>query len=197
MAIPGTPVETIGEILRNASLQQVRQFSGCESIEVRSMDSGFELGQVISRRMTLIVISGAEMSILLKLHFKSSEGARLRRIRPSTHTADEAATIAETTDCMKELTNLICGQICRTFQRNNLTLGMCIPLAMRGFYELYADYTPSEKPLKKFGQAWQLAGDFGTLTCTAYVEITDLNALTNLQHIDEAPVNDDEEMEFL
>lgn len=198
MSTPGNSIETnIGQILRNAAIQQARQYSGCESLEIAEMDSNFALGQVISRRMTLIVISGSELTILFKAHFKTSEGARLRRARDNTPPPDQAIAIAETTDCMKELTNLICGQICRTFQRNDLTLGMCIPLAMRGFYELYADYTHSEKPLTKFGQAWQITGDFGALVCTAYVEIANINALNNLQYLDEPPVNDDDEMEFL
>lgn len=195
MAILGNPVDNIGQILKNASLHQTRLLSGCDSVEVRAVATGFELGQVVSRRMTLIVISGTELSIFFKLHFNSREGSHLRRRKPLA--SGEADAVVETTDCMKELTNLICGQVCRIFQRNNLTLSMCIPLAMRGFYELYADYTPTEKPLTRFGQAWQLAGDFGSLTCTAYVEIADPSALHQLQYLDEPPVSDDDEMEFL
>lgn len=188
---------TIGDIFRNASLQQTRQFTGCDSLQVLEMERGFELGQVISQQMTLIVVSGAEMSILFKIHFKNSECDRMRRIKFSDPLVEGAAAVTKTTDYMKELTNQICGRICRTFQRNNLTLGMCIPLSMRGFYELYADYAPSDGILKKFGQAWQISGDFGSLVCTAYVEITDIKAVSNLQHVDEQASNDDDELEFL
>jgi hypothetical protein len=68
---------------------------------------------------------------------------------------------------------------------------------MHGFYEIYADYTASDEILKKFGQAWRIKGDFGSLVCTAYVEIMEPKAVTNLQHLDEEASNDDGELEFL
>lgn len=198
MSTHGTDVvATIGEIFRNASLQQTLQFTGCDSLQVQEMEGGFELGQVISQQMTLIVVSGAEISILFKIHFKNSECNHLRRIKFNDYSVEETATVTKTTDYMKELTNQICGRICRVFQRNNLTLGMCIPLSMRGFYELYADYAPSNGILKKFGQAWQICGEFGSLACTAYVEVADIKAVSNLQYVDEQVSNDDDELEFL
>lgn len=198
MSTLGTTVAaTIGDIFRSASLQQARQFSGCDSLEVLEMEKGFQLGQVISPLMTLIVISGAEMSVLFKVHFKSSEGDRLRRIKFSDPSIDGEVAVAKTADYMKELTNRIGGHICRTFQRNDLTLGMCIPLSISGFYELYADYTPGDRFLTKFGEAWKITGEFGSLACTAYVEISNIKAVAHLQNIDEQAPDDDSELEFL
>lgn len=198
MQTAGTDLKsTIVGIFRNASLAQTRQFSGCEALELTEMDDNFQLGQVLARQMILIVISGAELRVLFKIHFNSSESDQLRRLKFSNPIADERIAAAKTLDYMKELTNQVCGRICRIFQRNDVVLGMCIPLSMHGFYELYTDYTPDEGKLKKFGQAWRIKGDFGSLACTAYVEIMEPTAVTNLQYVDEEVSNDDDELEFL
>ncbi len=161
------------------------------------MERGFLLGQVLAQQMILIVVSGPEISITLKIHFNSSVSDKLRRIKFGELPADDPTAATKVIDYMKELTNRICGQICRTFQRNNVTSGMCIPLNMRGFYELYADYTPNEGIIKKFGHAWRLSGEFGSLVCTAYVEVSDSAAVSNLQHVDETASSDDDELEYL
>ena len=188
---------TIGSIFRNASLVQARQFTGCDALELAEMESDFVLGQVVSRQMILIVISGAEMRVLFKIHFNDSEGNYLRRKKFSDQSTDEQVVAAKTLDYMKELTNQVCGRICRVFQLNDLSLGMCIPLNVHGFYELYTDYSVEDGMLKKFGEAWKIKGDFGSLVCTAYIEIMEPEAVTNLQHIEEQKSNDDDELEFL
>ncbi|MES2824482.1 MAG: hypothetical protein V4732_12825 [Pseudomonadota bacterium] len=198
MLTVGTDIRsTIVGIFRNASLIQTRQFSGCEALELVELDDSFQLGQVLARQMILIVISGAELRILFKIHFNSSASDRLRRVKFRTPITDERIAAAKTLDYMKELTNQVCGRICRIFQRNELVLGMCIPLSMHGFYELYTDYALDDGKLKKFGDAWKINGDFGSLVCTAYVEIMEPTAVTNLQYVDEEVSNDDDELEFL
>lgn len=198
MLTAGTNIKsTIVGIFQNASLAQARQFSGCEALELKEMDDSFQLGQVLARQMILIVISGAELRILFKIHFNNSESDQLRRIKFCAPITDERVVAAKTLDYMKELTNQVCGRICRIFLRNNLALGMCIPLSMHGFYELYTDYTPDDGKLKKFGQAWKINGDFGSLACTAYIEIMEPAAVTNMQYVDEEVSNDDDELEFL
>ncbi len=188
----------IGSIFRNASLVQTRQFSGCEALELVEMDDSFKLGQVVSRQMILIVISGAEMRVLFKIHFNNSESDQLRRVKFRDQSTDERVAAVKTLDYMKELTNQVCGRICRIFQLNDLALGMCIPLSMHGFYEIYSDYTPNNDILKKFGQAWRIKGDFGSLVCTTYIEIMEPTAVANLQYVEEqASNNDDGELEFL
>ncbi len=189
---------TIGSIFRNASLLQTSQFSGCETLELAEMGPDFKLGQVVSRRINLIVISAPEIMMILKIHFNPSEADQLRRIKFPDQCTDPAVAAAKTADYMKELTNQMCGRICRIFQQGDLALGMSIPLSMHGFYELYTDYTPSDGVLKKFGQGWRIQGDFGSLVCTAQVEIMDPNAVNNLQLADEQPPEDDDgEVEFL
>lgn len=184
---------SIGGILKNASLAKTRQFSQCESLILEEMADEFALGQVISRQMTLIVISSAELRTLIKIHFNGSEADQLRRIKFSDPLiTNEQVVAAKTLDYMKELTNQVCGRVCQIFQRNNLTLGMCIPLSMRGFYEIYSDYTPQDGALKKFGQAWKIKGDFGSLVFTAYTEIMNITAVSHLQFIDEDAANDND-----
>jgi hypothetical protein len=191
-------IETIiGGIFKNASLAQIRQFSGCEALELDEMGDSFALGQVIARQMILIVISGAEMRLLFKIHFNNSEGDKLRRIKFSEPITDECVAAAKTLDYMKELTNQVCGKVCRIFQLNDLVLGMCIPLSMRGFYELYTDYSSNEGLLKKFGKAWQIKGDFGSFVCTAYVEIMNPEAVASVKILEEQASDDDGELEFL
>ncbi len=187
---------TIKGILRSASLVQTCQFTGCDALELVDMDSDYILGQVVSRQMILILISGTEMKILLKIHFNDSEGNSLRRKKFPDQPTDAQLVTAKTVDYMKELTNQVSGRICRIFQLNNLSLGMCIPLNMHGFYELYTDYTAEDGMLKKFGQAWKIKGDFGSLVCTAYVEIMEPAAVTHLQYTEEQKTDDDE-LEFL
>jgi hypothetical protein len=137
------------------------------------------------------------MTILFKIHFNSSECDQLRRQKFRDQSTDEEMAVAKTVDFMKDPTNQICGRICRIFQRNELALGMCIPLSTRGWYELHADYTRRDDILKKFGHAWRVKGDFGSFACTAYVEINKPADVAKLQYVDDPVSNDDGELEFL
>lgn len=187
----------IGDIFRNAALQQARQFTGVEALELEEMSDNFVLGQVISRQMTLIVISGPDLSAQFKIHFNNSEGDKLRQSKFGAAPSETEARV-KTLDYFKELTNQICGRICRIFQVNNIPLGISIPLSLRGFYEIYTSYTPSNGALTKFGLAWRIRGDFGSFVCTTHVEINNPEAFSNLQHVDDpSSSNDNEEMVFL
>lgn len=187
----------IGQVFKQATLLQMRQFTGCSPLDIADMQPGYQLGQVLARRITLIVISAPEITVIFKIHFNTEQAQYLRRLK-FPDAGDEAAMAVQNADYMKELTNQMCGRICRVFQQSQLALGMSIPLAMHGFYELYTDYTPSDSLLKKFGHAWQLQGDFGVITCTAQIDVVDANAVVNLQLEEEQTAADDEgEVEFL
>ncbi len=186
----------ICSIFRQASLQQMRQFSACPSLELVELDEAYALGQVVSRQMVLIVISADELLVTFKLLFNATEADRLRQLKFPHPEAEEDAKNALTLDYVKELVNQICGRICRVFQVNGLSLGMSIPLSMHGFYEIYTDYTAGGA-LHKFSHAWRINGEFGSMICTAQVEITQPHAVDNLQILDEPTPNDDDELEFL
>ncbi len=183
-------------IFNNAAIVQARQFSGCAELELIKLPDDYSLGSVVSRRMVLVVIFADDVQITVRMLYNASEADRLRRVKFARLSDLGYLDASVTLDFMKELANQTCGCIARIFQLNQVILGISIPLSMHGFYERYTDYASQQGALHKFGHAWCIKGDFGSLVCTAQVEVTNPALVANLQFLEEPPLNN-EELEFL
>lgn len=184
---------TINQIMRNASLAQLQNFAGLENSKLVDINDTFTIGQVLSDQMILMAISGDDLRITFKLHYKQGETSQLLKKGVSCTEPDDLQT--GLTDYMKELNNQICGKICRDFAKQKINLGMSIPLRLRGFYEAYSDYSRERSPLIKFGDYWKIIDDFGAVYVTTYVEISNASRLRNIRS--DIPENNDQGMEFL
>lgn len=183
-------------IFIHAALTQARQFSGCETLALAPLPDAYGLGQVVSRRMVLVVIFADDIQITVRILYNNSEADKLRRIKFARLSQLGYLDASVTLDFMKELVNQTCGCIARVFQLNQVSLGMSIPLSMHGFYERYTDYPQQQGALHQFGQAWCIRGDFGSLVFTAQVALANPALVGQLQCLEEPPINN-EELEFL
>ncbi len=184
---------TINVIMRNASLAQVKNFAGLSNPELIEIDDQYTIGQVLSDQMILMAISGEDLRITFKLHYKQGDTIKLLKKEEADINSED--TVNELTDYMKELNNQICGKICRDFAKQKISLGMSIPLRLRGFYEAYSDYTYEPSPLLKFGDFWKVCDEFGAIYVTSYVEISNASRLRMLRS--DVSHNNDQGMEFL
>lgn len=165
--------------LRAASSKQLEQFTGKEGFRVDELHSHFQLGQVLNDQMILLVISGDDLRMTIKIHYKRSHALSLAK-HPFDCDNDDDLQI-QIVDYMKELSNQVCGRVCRTFAKHNVHLGMSIPLKLRGFYEVYSDYSDAITPLFKFGDFWQVSNAQGKFFFTSYTEIINLNNLYDIE----------------
>ena len=193
--------EKITAIVRHAAEDSVRLQSHNTEFKLAEPDRKYNLGQVLGNRMSLILVSGETLRVTFKLHYNIGE------IKVIAHRAYGKSTPAELSDkqamdFMKELCNLSAGQIVKIFEENNLPLGMSLPLGARGFYDIFADYTPASQPFVKYGNLWSMKFGECTIMISAVIEMLDTIALSNILKY-EIPMNtandkgEDEEIDFL
>lgn len=162
-----TSNSALRSLLREASSIQASQyFDGnavtlCEPQDLR-------LGQVLKRYMAMVILNGADLRIVIKVHFDLEPIRAYRHARqaPESDLADK-----KIIDFMKELSNQIGGRVCRAFDTHGTPVGMSVPLCTRGIYEIYADYAPKTGVVEKFGDFWRIDGAFGSIYCSCYVEL--------------------------
>ena len=187
--------------LRIASSQQLEQFTGKVGFKIDELHSRFQLGQVLSDQIILLVISGDDLRMTIKIHYKRSHVLSLAKY-PFDFVNDDELQL-KIVDYMKELCNQVCGRVCRIFAKRDIHLGMSIPLKLRGFYEVYSDYHDATSPLFKFGDFWQVSNTQGSFFFSSYIEIVNLNTLYGItfdtdEDIDKNEQQDDSQgLEFL
>lgn len=192
--------EKIISIIRHSTEERVRLHSHNTEFKLSEPDRKYKLGQVLGNRMSLILVSGETLRITFKLHFNLEE-VKFIAYRAYGKNLPEELSDKQAMDFMKELCNLSAGQLVKIFEENNLPLGMSLPLCARGFYEIFADYTPTSQPFVKFGDLWGLNCTGCHLMMSSVIEILDADALGNIMKY-ELPVGaagdeGDEEIDFL
>ncbi|MES2952704.1 MAG: hypothetical protein V4858_29600 [Pseudomonadota bacterium] len=180
------------EVLRKVSVAQVNQYFECEGIVLVPTPPNHVLGQVLTRFVVMILLTGSEISMMFKVHFNPEQ---VRAYRRTQGIRAEDLTDKDLVDFMKELGNQIGGRASRVFQSNGIALGMSIPLCTRGIYEIYADYQEKSGVIVKFGDFWGLSGSFGLLYVSCCVELMAADQLKNFEYVDEQ--SDEGELDFL
>ncbi|MDE2400042.1 MAG: hypothetical protein KGL90_00050 [Burkholderiales bacterium] len=184
--------DSLRELLRNVSVVQARQYFACEDIEWAEAPDHLALGQVLKRYIVMVLLTGAKIRFVFKVHFNPEQ---VRTYRQTAGCKPEDLSDKHLIDFMKELSNQIGGRVCRVFDTHGMSLGMSIPLCTRGIYEIYASYEAKAGAVNKFGDFWRLRGPFGDLYCSCYVEIMTKESFSNIAYTDE-PSNEGE-LDFL
>ena len=145
--------------------------------------------------MSLILVTGTPIKITLKLHFSHKDIKKL--IVPLYQvSAPEDISDQQSMDFIKELCNLIAGYIEQAFEQKDISLGISLPLGTRGFYEIFADYTPTTSPILKYDDLWSLKFEDMDILGSVMIEISDINALENFASYDIVEDEDSDEGEF-
>ncbi len=185
----------MGALYREAALSPLSHFAASQQLAIKPLDAD-RLGMPLADNMVLMSLSGPDLQLLFKLHFTHAQA----HSRLSPPQAVEASLLCQplpqkSIDYMKEIANQICGLLCRQFVNQGVFVGLSVPLYVRGYYDIYADYTDKNTPLLKFGDGWTLEGPFGELACSTYTEITGDAGAASLLNITFNDENDD--IEFL
>ena len=154
-------------LLRGASQIQAAQYFDGTEVKL-SEPQDLHLGQVLKRYMTMVILNGADLRIVIKVHFDLEQIRGYRQLRK---VAENDLADKKLIDFMKELSNQIGGRVCRAFDTHGTPVGMSVPLCTRGIYEIYADYAPKAGAVDKFGDFWRLDGAFESIYCSCYVEL--------------------------
>lgn len=179
-------------LLRDASVIQASQYFDGQPVDIIPSPAEYELGQVLTRYISMVLLTSNELRIVFKVHFNPEQIRAYRQAR-GCQLADLGD--RQIVDFMKELTNQMGGRVCRIFDAHQMSMGMSVPLCTRGIYEIYADYTPKSGAVVKFGDFWRLEGPFQSIYCSCYVELMTKDDLSGIKAEDEAA--QEGELDFL
>jgi hypothetical protein len=175
--------DSLNLLLAEASVAQASQYFECDKVRLITHPTHHSLGQVVKTHIIMSLLSCSELRIVIKVHFNL---AQIRRYRQAKKEGDITITDRQLIDFMKEFCNQLGGKICRVFDAHQIFMGMSIPLCTRGIYEIYADYSPKDSYMTKFGMFWGLEGAFEVLYCSCYIEALSQNCISNIKYISEA-----------
>lgn len=185
-------MDALRSLLREASVIQARQYFSDDSVQLAADVEHYQLGQVLRRHMVIVILNGAELRVVHKVHFNLEQ---VRAYREAKGCAGDDLAERRLIDFMKELSNQMGGRVCRLLETYNISMGMSVPLCTRGIHEIYADYGTKLGAVVKFGDFWRLAGAFGPLYCSAYVELVSKGDYSHIRCVDEQA--DEGELDFL
>lgn len=193
------------ELLKNKVKDMVRQ-AAIARIGDHARKDGFELveiagerstGEVLGNWMSIILVTGDAIRITLKLHFSLHEAKSFSQVAYGQGSPDGVSD-SKAVDFVKELSNLMAGYIVKTFESMHIPMGISLPLYTRGFYEVFADYAPSDSPLVRFSDVWQLTHEEKVINGTVMIEISDPQALVAVCDYDiNQDDSDESEFDFL
>lgn len=190
--------EKLRELIRHAAMSRLKNHADTSAIEVREMDSGFTPGKILASNMVFILVSGDALRITFKVHFNTRMAKKLA-FRIFGGMSAEDISEKQAIDYFKEYGNLVAGSVITHFGNFGVELGISLPLCTRGFYEVFSDYSETQFPVVTYSDFWELAANDFSLFCSALIEILDVAKLGRLTdyEIDEAAIDDGEEMDFL
>ena len=166
-------------------------------VDVRSLDPGFLPGRILASNMVFILISGEAVRFTFKVHF-DTRPARVLACRIFGKASPEEITERQAIDFFKEYANLVAGNMVALLGDSGIALGISLPMATRGFYEIFADYTEKEEPMLAGADFWQIRIGGQTLHCSVQFEVLDHERLAQLAGKPlGCDVADDGEVDFL
>ena len=175
-------------LIRNISRSRLTQQGLAEDVQV--LDLEFQ-PLVYSHWMAIILVTGKQIKITFKTHFKTRNAqllaAPLFGIPPHEVSTDQA------TDCMREYCNLTAGGIKRALL-NHIETHLSLPIITRGFDELFFAMNKSRASLEDH---WILAYRDNQIICTSSVEWLEQVDLSGLDENQDSGAENTTEVEFL
>ncbi len=121
---------------------------------------------VFGHRMSLIMVSNAAIRVTFSAHFNEEETQELLRLRLK----NQAGTFPteQVLDYFKEYCNVVAGALKVDLKNAGLETGISLPLATRGFDELFFPPVDSHHV---FAHHWAIHHPFGSFHCTVRYQI--------------------------
>lgn len=170
----------VKKLMRSASESRLRSQCWRQDLEVREIQGEIP---VLGHWMSVILISHPAIKLIFRAHFNGVEARKLAA-GPYKKGANEV-TLSQAQDFANEFCNLVAGLIKRSFEKQNIVMGISLPLGTRGFDEVYF---PGEDGTRMFTDRWSIGGGDASLSCSASIEVQeagrfpalDLDALLDL-----------------
>lgn len=190
--------DKLADLVRQASLSRLVIHANAPQAEIRAIDSGFRPGRMLASNMVFILVSSDTLRLTFKVHFSVRTA---RNLAFGIFGGESPADISErqAIDYFKEYGNLVAGNVISLLGQAGIELGISLPMATRGFYEVFSDYTERQHRMLTFSDFWGLHVDGRDVFCSTQFEIMDKNNLACIAGHDfaEARIADDEELDFL
>lgn len=181
------------QLIRVISLAQAKIFTKQLDMHLVTDLEDVKLGDVLSQRLVLVNLSADNARLLIKLHHdeKIDELVSMRVARHA-----KSPTMEAKIEYVKEMANLICSHLAAVLERSGVFLSMSLPLATRGYYEIYSQYEQSSDPSIKFSDLFAIKNDKHLFYFTVQVELSEHKLLseTGLGDSDPEP---ESKIEFL
>ena len=191
--------DKLKDIIRQAAESRTRVHARDDNFTLVEVPEKIRIGQIQGNWMSLILITGEPLKVTIKLHFSHKDIKSLIHPFYGAETASEISD-KQSMDFVKELSNLTAGYLEQAFAEMSVPLGISLPLATRGYYEIFSDYNPSDHPIIKLSDLWCIEHDSVKIIGSVLIEITSTDALKNLLSYEYATTedeDDDGEFDFL
>jgi CheY-specific phosphatase CheX len=124
----------VKELVRFVTLQGLKEHT--QNIEVSINEiPGVDHHQMLAPWMGLILISGPSLRITMKCHYTSDNGKFFAQKVMGKKSSE--ISFSQVQDFIREYCNLCGGKVKKIFSDSNLDTGISLPLALRGFDELF------------------------------------------------------------
>lgn len=189
--------EKLRELVRYAALSRMKTHAGCEDVEQVELSADFRPGQILANNMVFILGSGESVRMTFKVHFNGDDAKSLA-FRVFGGESASNISIQRAVDYFKEYCNLVIGSAVAILEQLDIGLGISLPHATRGFYEVFADYKEQQLPFIIYNDFWSLQVNQMTVYCSVVLEILDAKKLEKLVGFEfSESENSDDEMDFL
>lgn len=185
--------QKITELIRHAAEARIRDHSREDDFALTELNR--TPGQVLGNWMSIILVTGEAVRITIKLHFSNEQAKAISHNVYGVSSANEVSDI-KATDFVKELCNLTAGYLVQIFEEMSIPLGISLPLCTRGFYEVFADYSPTTSPLIRYSDLWRLEHQDQHINGSVMIEITNASALAALADFELSQDDSDDDSEF-
>lgn len=184
----------VKEMVRQSAITRIGDHSRQDGFQLLELSDTRSAGEVLGNWMSIILVTGDAIRITLKLHFTYRDA---KAISHFVYGEDSPDGVSDTkaVDFVKELSNLMAGYIVKSFESMSIPMGISLPLCTRGFYEVFADYVPTESPLIRCSDLWRLEHNDQAINGTVMIEISNPNALDAICDYDISQ-DDSEDSEF-
>lgn len=122
----------VKEMIREVAVSRLGSLTGRSDIQIEAAESS---GAVFAPWMTLILVTGPQIRISLKIHFKSKVARALAA--PLFRSSSDKISIDQGIDFIREFSNLTAGGLKKTLAEKGYATGISLPIVTRGFDEVF------------------------------------------------------------
>jgi hypothetical protein len=143
---------------------------------------------VISKKVANILLGNNDFRLIIKIHYNDKVGSHLIG-------GTDAMVAREVDDYFKEECNVLAGRLKKSFDENQINVGISIPLKTSGLDELFFDRKEMDKNALEL--SWEMSNDDNSLVVATFIEVIDYSSIDKIDFNSFSSKSDeDEEVEF-